>query len=302
MLSLWPRSQPPILKTVAIEGTGIADVDRRVSTASQTFANASSRASRSITSASRCGRSTASLPFYAAARAAEIGSRETVAHEKVNVAMLPAGESRIELLEAADSRFDHRQIHREARPGSASRGASRPGSCASGRRAPERGSAPSSVNRSEAPAGISMSSSIRPAPVAYYGNLFKTIKQVQIGRLTAKIGIIGGSGLYSHAGLHRARRKSRSRRRFGDPSDNYIVGELEGHEVAFLARHGRGHRISPSELNFRANIYRHEEAGRGADPVSQRRGVAQRRAPAARFRDPRSVFRSHARTHFHFLR
>src|SRR6204780_1969704 len=42
---------------------------------------------------------------------------------------------------------------------------------------------------------------------------------------------------------------------FGDPSDNYIVGQLEGQEVAFLARHGRGHRISPSELNFRANIY-----------------------------------------------
>jgi 5'-methylthioadenosine phosphorylase len=42
---------------------------------------------------------------------------------------------------------------------------------------------------------------------------------------------------------------------FGSPSDNYIVGQLEGREVAFLARHGRGHRISPSELNFRANIY-----------------------------------------------
>jgi 5'-methylthioadenosine phosphorylase len=42
---------------------------------------------------------------------------------------------------------------------------------------------------------------------------------------------------------------------FGSPSDNYIVGELEGREVAFLARHGRGHRLSPSELNFRANIY-----------------------------------------------
>ena len=42
---------------------------------------------------------------------------------------------------------------------------------------------------------------------------------------------------------------------FGSPSDAYIVGELEGKRVAFLARHGRGHRISPSELNFRANIY-----------------------------------------------
>src|SRR5579864_7460423 len=42
---------------------------------------------------------------------------------------------------------------------------------------------------------------------------------------------------------------------FGDPSDAYVIGTLEGHEVAFLARHARGHRISPSELNFRANIY-----------------------------------------------
>src|SRR5580658_3814702 len=42
---------------------------------------------------------------------------------------------------------------------------------------------------------------------------------------------------------------------FGSPSDAYITGEIEGRRVAFLARHGRGHRISPSELNFRANIY-----------------------------------------------
>jgi 5'-methylthioadenosine phosphorylase len=42
---------------------------------------------------------------------------------------------------------------------------------------------------------------------------------------------------------------------FGPPSDNYIVGKLEGHQVAFLSRHGRGHKLSPSELNFRANIY-----------------------------------------------
>src|ERR671933_418459 len=42
---------------------------------------------------------------------------------------------------------------------------------------------------------------------------------------------------------------------FGAPSDNYVLGRLAGRQVAFLARHGRGHRISPSELNFRANIY-----------------------------------------------
>ena len=52
-----------------------------------------------------------------------------------------------------------------------------------------------------------------------------------------------------------ARREVDIQTPFGTPSDNYIVGQLEGREVAFLARHGRGHRISPSELNFRANIY-----------------------------------------------
>src|SRR5260370_31627700 len=48
---------------------------------------------------------------------------------------------------------------------------------------------------------------------------------------------------------------------FGEPSDPFVLGELEGHKVAFLARHGRGHRILPSELNFRANIYAFKKLG-----------------------------------------
>lgn len=75
-----------------------------------------------------------------------------------------------------------------------------------------------------------------------------------------KIGIIGGSGLYSMPGF-RAEREETVETPFGAPSDNYIVGELEGHEVAFLARHGRGHRITPSELNFRANIFGMKKLG-----------------------------------------
>ena len=75
-----------------------------------------------------------------------------------------------------------------------------------------------------------------------------------------KIGIIGGSGLYSMPGF-RAEREETVETPFGAPSDNYIVGELEGHEVAFLARHGRGHRISPSELNVRANIFGMKKLG-----------------------------------------
>ncbi|HXP87038.1 MAG TPA: S-methyl-5'-thioadenosine phosphorylase [Bryobacteraceae bacterium] len=72
--------------------------------------------------------------------------------------------------------------------------------------------------------------------------------------MTPTIGIIGGSGLYSMPGFE-AQEERRIDTPFGAPSDAYTVGRLEGKEVAFLARHGRGHRISPSELNFRANIW-----------------------------------------------
>ncbi len=70
----------------------------------------------------------------------------------------------------------------------------------------------------------------------------------------ATIGIIGGSGLYSMPGFA-AHEEIRLETPFGNASDHYVVGQLEGKDVAFLARHGRGHRISPSDLNFRANIY-----------------------------------------------
>jgi 5'-methylthioadenosine phosphorylase len=68
------------------------------------------------------------------------------------------------------------------------------------------------------------------------------------------IGIIGGSGLYSMPGFE-AQEERTIETPWGAPSDPYVVGKLAGMEVAFLARHGRGHRLSPSELNFRANIY-----------------------------------------------
>ena len=70
----------------------------------------------------------------------------------------------------------------------------------------------------------------------------------------AEIGIIGGSGLYAMPGLTEVR-EERIVTPFGEPSDALVLGKLEGRSVAFLARHGRGHRILPSELNFRANIY-----------------------------------------------
>ena len=68
------------------------------------------------------------------------------------------------------------------------------------------------------------------------------------------IGILGGSGLYEMEGME-AVREEVVRTPFGEPSDRYILGRLHGRPVAFLARHGRGHRLMPSELNFRANIF-----------------------------------------------
>jgi 5'-methylthioadenosine phosphorylase len=70
----------------------------------------------------------------------------------------------------------------------------------------------------------------------------------------AQIGIIGGSGLYQMEGLTDVREVS-VETPFGKPSDDFITGTLENTRVAFLARHGRGHRILPTELPFRANIY-----------------------------------------------
>ena len=76
----------------------------------------------------------------------------------------------------------------------------------------------------------------------------------------AQIGVIGGSGLYNMPGLERVR-EVRIATPFGKPSDAYILGTLEGRPVAFLARHGRGHLLTPTEINFRANIYGFKKLG-----------------------------------------
>lgn len=77
----------------------------------------------------------------------------------------------------------------------------------------------------------------------------------QRGRaVRADIGIIGGSGLYDMDGL-RSVKEVRVRTPFGFPSDAVILGELDGIRIAFLSRHGRRHTLSPSEINYRANVY-----------------------------------------------
>ena len=72
--------------------------------------------------------------------------------------------------------------------------------------------------------------------------------------MTAQIGVIGGSGLYDMSELT-DREDKILKTPFGDPSGPYVIGTLRGKRVAFLARHGAGHRLLPSELNFRANIF-----------------------------------------------
>ena len=76
----------------------------------------------------------------------------------------------------------------------------------------------------------------------------------------AEIGVIGGSGLYDMPGLEKVDEVAVPTP-FGEPSDHLRLGTLEGKRVAFLARHGRGHRLLPSELNFRANIYAMKSLG-----------------------------------------
>jgi 5'-methylthioadenosine phosphorylase len=87
------------------------------------------------------------------------------------------------------------------------------------------------------------------------------VRRVQERYLSqAEIGIIGGSGLYSMPGFTN-QHEVHVETPFGEPSEAFVLGELEGRKVAFLARHGRGHRILPSELNFRANIYAMKKLG-----------------------------------------
>jgi len=78
--------------------------------------------------------------------------------------------------------------------------------------------------------------------------------------MSGKIGIIGGSGFYHIDGLKKVKHV-RIKTPFGEPSDEYVTGSLGGRDVVFLTRHGRGHRISPSEVNYCANIYGMKKLG-----------------------------------------
>ena len=78
--------------------------------------------------------------------------------------------------------------------------------------------------------------------------------------MKGKVGIIGGSGFYNMEGVKNVRRV-KVVTPFGKPSDDFVTGTLEGKEVVFLARHGKGHSVLPSKINYRANIYGMKKLG-----------------------------------------
>lgn len=75
-----------------------------------------------------------------------------------------------------------------------------------------------------------------------------------------RLGVLGGSGLYEMDGFE-GREEVRLETPFGEPSDAFITGRLEGREIVFLSRHGRGHKVNPSEINYRANIWGMKKLG-----------------------------------------
>src|SRR5712664_3371028 len=95
---------------------------------------------------------------------------------------------------------------------------------------------------------------------SFMGKTKNKRKAPSTGSEPVRIGIIGGSGLYTMPGLENAR-EVRVKTPFGDPSDALVVGQLEGKRVAFLARHARGHRFLPTEINYRANIHAMKQLG-----------------------------------------
>ena len=105
---------------------------------------------------------------------------------------------------------------------------------------------------------------------------------------TVQIGIIGGSGLYDMAELT-DREETAVETPFGAPSGPLLLGTLGGKRVAFLARHGAGHRLLPSELNFRANLYAMKRLGVEYILSASAVGSLKQEYKAARHRRPGPV-------------
>ena len=117
----------------------------------------------------------------------------------------------------------------------------------------------------------------------------------------AEIGIIGGSGLYTMPGFSDVQQVSLDTP-FGSPSDPYMLGTLEGRKVAFLSRHGNGHRFSPTEINYRANIHGMKQLGVERILSLSAVGSLKEEHHPLDFVDSRSVRRPHASSRGYLLR
>ena len=197
---------------------------------------------RSITWPLRCPASTAAIPFYQSL-GLTLAAANRSPRKKYGVAVLPP----LELLEPAAAGLPDREIPRETRPRPAPHRAARPRSRRCHRSACAPAAPACSTNRAPALAATSTFSFTPPPPEAYFSNSFRSNRESRNRHHRRQRTLL-------HARLRSAGR-SQHPTPFGAPSDNYIIGKLAGREVAFLARHGRGHRISPIEINFRANIY-----------------------------------------------
>ena len=290
-------ARPPIFRTVATEGTGVAELldeldgapKRTRARARSAMADRSSRHRGAIVWPSAC-RSIAeqlAMPVLGA---------ETVAQKRCSVAMLPAGAVADRTAGAAAPEIPDREVSGEARPGhcTTSRCACRPaggGRTTAERRARAAGRAAARGGRT--PLCFRASGQRRWRTMGTYSGVMRSE--------FAKIGIIGGSGLYSMPGF--------TEQKEVDDRDavRRAVGQLHRRATGRAGSRVSGApRPRPSHLAFGAEFsrqhLRHEDAGRGAHPFAERRRIAQGRTPAARFRDSRSVLRSHARPHLHVLR
>ncbi len=241
---------PTIFRTIAIEGTGVVELLADLEGRKRKLGDHQLRweidhlgiAVRSIEEA---------LPFYASHLGLPVLSRENVELEKVKVAMLPAGDSRIELREAQGASSDHRRCFLKS---------AGPAAPCGKMRVPD---LHATIRRLESEGVRLLGTPRRGAG----GHLYVFVHPASAG------GVLWGaySGLRSNLGQNRhhrrqrtltpcrgstQRRKLTSALRSARRRTTTSLANLEGHEVAFpLARHARGHRLSPSELNFRANIY-----------------------------------------------
>ena len=185
------------------------------------------------------------LEFYRDQLGLDVSLRETVAHEKVKVAMLPLGDPRIELLEPTEPEsvigkfLDKRGegLHHVAI------------------RVPDLNASVERLRASGSETAERAAHWRRRPSLRVRASLLHRRRAARAHTgMKPTIGIIGGSGLYTMPAF-KAHHERAIETPWGAPLDPYMVGELSGRTVAFLARHGKGHRISPSELNFRANIY-----------------------------------------------